>query len=154
SDLPLLAQAMVEEFNAAGRKQLSGIRSEALERLAQYPWPGDLEQLHSVVHEACAAAVGPQVTLADLPRWMWAVEGAALRPRRVDESIELDTFLAEIERELLQRALARSRGNKSKAAKLLGISRPRLLRRMEQLGLAPPSPPSPKSPGPTQFEPL
>ena len=51
----------------------------------------------------------------------------------------LDAFLADVERELLARALARCRGNKSKAARLLGISRPRLLRRMEQLDVKQPA---------------
>jgi DNA-binding NtrC family response regulator len=61
-------------------------------------------------------------------------EDAAAHPRQRDEEIVLDEFLADIERELLRRALATSRGNKARAAKLLGISRPRLLRRLEQLG--------------------
>lgn len=136
ADLPLLVQALVEEFNAVGGKQLSGCTTEALDRLALYAWPGDMQQLAEAVQEACARAAGSQVTTNDLPAWLRQAEQAVAHPRRSDERIILDEFLADVERELIARALQRSRGNKAKAAKLLGISRPRLLRRIEQLGLA------------------
>ena len=138
-DLPLLAQVIVEELNAAGGKQVGGITSEALDRLAVYSWPGDVVQFATTIKEAWTNASGPQITLGDLPRWLAAAEDAALHPRKPPATIVLDDYLADVERELVSRALARVRGNKSKAAHLLGISRPRLLRRMEQLGLAPPS---------------
>lgn len=139
AELPLLVQTLIEEHNAAGGKQLSGASLEALDLLAAYAWPGDLEQLAEVIAKAHAAATGSQLTPADLPRWLGAVEGASIRPRKGDDPIVLDEFLADIERELLVRALARTRGNKSKAAQLLGISRPRLLRRLDQLGLSQPT---------------
>jgi transcriptional regulator with PAS, ATPase and Fis domain len=140
ADLPLLVQMLVEELNAAGGKQVSGVASDALERLAVYTWPGDVAQLAETIKQAWTSAAGPQITLGDLPRWLSAAEDNAARPHRAAQAIVLDDFLADVERELLARALARGRGNKSKAARLLGISRPRLLRRMEQLGLSP-SPP-------------
>jgi DNA-binding NtrC family response regulator len=58
-----------------------------------------------------------------------------LQPRKAEETIVLDEYLACIERELLNRAMARSKGNKTKAARLLGLTRPRLYRRLVQLGL-------------------
>jgi transcriptional regulator of acetoin/glycerol metabolism len=137
ADLPLLVQALIEEQNSAGGKQLSGVSPEALDLLAAYSWPGDLEQLEEVLAAAHAAATGTRLSPADLPPWLGAVEGASVRPRQSEEPIVLDDFLADIERELLRRALVRTRGNKSKAARLLGISRQRLLRRLEQLGLSP-----------------
>lgn len=136
SELPLIVQALVEEQNAAGGKQLSGVVPEALERLATYHWPGDLRQLAEAVHEACARAAGPQVTADDLPGWLRQAEEALKHPRREEQRIVLDELLADVEREVILRALTRTRQNKAKAAKLLGISRPRLLRRIEQLGLA------------------
>jgi DNA-binding NtrC family response regulator len=60
---------------------------------------------------------------------------AATRRRPEPETIDLDRFLNNIETELIQRALRQSAGNKAQAAKLLGINRARLLRRLEQLGL-------------------
>ena len=52
-------------------------------------------------------------------------------PRRSDEPIVLEEFLARVEKELITRALRRAKGNKSKAAKLLGLTRPRLYRRLD-----------------------
>jgi hypothetical protein len=60
---------------------------------------------------------------------------ATRRQPRIDESIVLDQFLRQIERELVERALKRAKGNKARAARLLGLTRPRLYRRMVQLGL-------------------
>lgn len=135
TDLPLIVQALVEENNATGGKQLSGVSSEALDRLAFYSWPGDMDQLVEVIKGAWTKAAGPHIVLGDLPRWLAAAEDALACPAKRAEPIVLDEFLADIERELLTRSLRRSRGNKAKAARLLGISRPRLLRRLEQLGL-------------------
>jgi DNA-binding NtrC family response regulator len=60
---------------------------------------------------------------------------AGLHPRREPETIELDAFLLEVEKELMERAMRQAKGNKAHAARLLGVSRARLLRRLEQLGL-------------------
>jgi transcriptional regulator with PAS, ATPase and Fis domain len=134
-DVPLLAQAILEEQNSHGGKQLGGFAPDALDRLAAYPWPGNVAEMAEVVSAAHARAAGSLVVRADLPDRLHAAAESAARPRRRDEPIQLDEFLARIERELIHRALARSRGNKAKAARLLGLNRPRLYRRMVQLGL-------------------
>jgi DNA-binding NtrC family response regulator len=134
-DVPLLAQALLEEQNARGGKQLGGFAPDALDRLCAYPWPGEIAELAQVVAESHTRAAGTQVTRADLPERLHVVAEAAARPRRKEEPIQLDEFIARIERELVRRALARSKGNKAKAARLLGLNRPRLYRRMVQLGL-------------------
>jgi transcriptional regulator with PAS, ATPase and Fis domain len=134
-DVPLLAQALLEEQNSRGGKQLGGFAPDALDRLSAYPWPGNVAELAEVVAAAHARAAGSLVLRADLPERLHAAAETAARPRRKDEPIQLDGFLARIERELVVRALARSKGNKAKAARLLGLNRPRLYRRMLQLGL-------------------
>lgn len=133
-DLPLLAQAFLEEINARGTKQVSGFSSETLDRLDAHGWPGNLDELARVVAEAHARCESAQIGVVDLPHRLHLAIEAAAHPRRKDEPIVLDKLLAEIERELIQRALKRSKGNKAKAARLLGMTRPRLYRRMVQLG--------------------
>jgi len=134
-DLPLLAQRMVEETNVGGRRQLGGFTSEALDRLAEYAWPGNAAELADVVAASCAKAEGPLIGANDLPRRLRLAADAARHAPHVDEPIVLDDYLAEIEKELMRRAMARAKGNKTKAAQLLGLTRPRLYRRLVQLGL-------------------
>jgi DNA-binding NtrC family response regulator len=130
-DIPLLAQLFLEERNADADNQLAGFTEDAREQLLAYPWPGNVDELAELVREACAAAPGPLVAASDLPERIRLTADAAAHPPRPDERIVLDEFLAEIEQELLQRALRQAKGNKAQAARLLGVSRPRLLRRLE-----------------------
>jgi DNA-binding NtrC family response regulator len=134
-DIPLLAQLFLEEFNAAGGRQLGGFSPEAMDRLFAYPWPNNVDELVRMVEQAAQAAEGPLVSAGDLPKRIYDAADAAAHPRRADDPIKLDAFLEDVERQLIRRALARAKGNKSKAAELLGVSRPRLLRRISQLGL-------------------
>lgn len=134
-DIPLLAQAFLEDLNARGDKQVAGFTPETLDRLDAYGWPGNLDELARVVAEAHRRCHTPQIAPADLPQRLHLAAEAAAHPRRKEETIVLDEFLASIERELIARALRRSKGNKAKAARLLGMTRPRLYRRMLQLGL-------------------
>jgi len=134
-DLPLLAQWFVEEANAQGGKQLAGFSPEALDRLHGYAWPGNVDELAEIVLQSHQRAEGPEITAADLPERFRLAAAAEAHPPRKEESILLDEFLGRIERELIERALARSKGNKSQAAKLLGLTRPRLYRRLVQLGM-------------------
>jgi DNA-binding NtrC family response regulator len=135
-DVPVLAQHFLEEANAGpDRRQLGGFTPDALDRLAAYAWPGNVAELAEVVSAACAKAVGPLVVPADLPKRLdYAADAVRFAPQP-EPPVVLDDVLAEVETELLQRALRRAKGNKTKAAQLLGITRPRLLRRLIQLGL-------------------
>ena len=136
-DLPLLAQFFLEEFNTRGGKQLSGFAPDAADLLFAYSWPGNVEELGETVRLACEHADGPLVQVADLPPRLHHAAEKESRPAAEPERIELDSYLAAIETELLKRAMAQSRGNKTKAAELLGIHRARLIRRLVQLGLTP-----------------
>ncbi len=134
-DVPMLAQAALEHVNRESAKQLVGFTPEALDRLATYHWPGNLDELIDTIGTAHTAATGPVITLVDLPQRLEFAAQAIARPRKLDERIVLPEFLAQIERELIERALRRTKGNKAKAARLLGMTRPRLYRRMVQLRL-------------------
>ncbi|MBI2480149.1 MAG: hypothetical protein HYV60_16415, partial [Planctomycetia bacterium] len=134
-DLPLLCQRFLEDFNARGEKQLSGFTPAALDHLCSLPWRGDVGELAEVVRDTCEQADGPIVTEADLSRRVKLVTSAMKHPPHATETIKLDDFLLDVERELLQRALRAAKGNKAEAARLLGISRARVIRRASQLGL-------------------
>jgi DNA-binding NtrC family response regulator len=135
-DIPLVAQMLLEDLNAGSKlKQLRGFTVDAMDRLVAYDWAGEIDELAGVVREAFAAAETYEITVADLPKKLRFAAEAAKFPRKSIEPIELEKVLAEIETELINRAMKQSKGNKTQAAKLLGLTRPRLYRRMVQLGL-------------------
>jgi len=134
-DIPLLSQLFLEEANARGARQISCFTPEALDALHGHGWPGNIAELAQVVAQAHGQTAGPRIGVDDLPEQIHFAAHAAARPPREEETIVLDEFLGRVERELIRRALGRSKGNKAKAARLLGMTRPRLYRRMQQLGL-------------------
>ena len=125
-DVSLLAQALLEEQNARGGRQLGGFAPDALDRLCAYPWPGNLAELAEVVVAAHARAGALVSSARTCP--------AAFTRRRnrrtaapKHEPIQLDEFIARIEGELIHRALARSKGNKAKVAAAPGPEPPAAL---------------------------
>jgi transcriptional regulator with PAS, ATPase and Fis domain len=135
SDIPLLAQYFLERTNADGGKQLGGFSQDAMDQLLAYPWPDNVDELSDLVRSSCEKATGPVVQASDLSEKIRLTADVAARPPRVEENIVLDDFLAEIEKELLQRAMRQAKGNKAKAARLLGVTRQRVLRRVDFFGI-------------------
>lgn len=137
-DLPVVAQWCVENLNRDTSKQVEGFTDDALERLALYDWPGGVAELQNTVALAHASCRGPRIEGTDLPRVVRnAVAHAQLQARDV-EPIDLDDYLARVESLVVHRALELAGGNKAEASRLLGVSRPRLYRKLEQMGLLEP----------------
>jgi hypothetical protein len=134
-DIPLALQLAVEQLNAEGDRQFRGFSAEAIDALVAYPWPGNVAELRRIVAEAAGLAAGPEISVADLPQRLSQAAAAVRRPQRTDQPIVLAEFLTKIESEVIARALGQAKGNKARAARLLGLTRPRLYRRMVQLGL-------------------
>lgn len=107
---------------------------EALELLARYDWPGNLRELETVLRQAMQRARGRAIVASDLPKRVRAEREEPIADEP-EKPIAMDTVLEEVERRLLRLALVRAKGNKSKAAEFLSISRARFNRRVEQLGL-------------------
>lgn len=135
ADIPLLAQAFLEEYNARGNRQFSGFSPAAMDQLQAYNWPGNADELSDVVAAACDRSAGPYVAAHELPEQVLETTAVTGQPPRKEETIKLDEFLAEIEEELLRRALRRAKGNKAAAARLLGIPRARVIRRAEHFDI-------------------
>ena len=144
-DILLLAQWLLEQQNVrqtnAAKKSMSapivqrtGFAADAIDLLTAYHWPGHLDELTQVIEESHAAAKGPLVRASDLPiRLRHTADAQAVHAN--EERIDLEKYLLSVELELMQRALRAAKGNKAKAARLLGMTRPRLYRRLEQIGL-------------------
>jgi two-component system response regulator HydG len=136
-DVPLLAQLLLEDINAQGQRQLGGFTPEAMDQLVAYAWPGNLDELTAMVRDAHQRAEGALVQRSDLPEQLSLAADAVAHPPPEEEFVQLDAFLRQIEHELVARALGHAKGNKAQAARLLGISRPRLLRLAKQLESGP-----------------
>jgi PAS domain S-box-containing protein len=134
-DLPHLAQSFVESCNASGAKQVSGLTAAALELLLAYDWPGNVRELCGTIadaHERCKSSL---IGAEDITLRIQGALGGAFAAKTPDLRVDLAAVLAGTERHLIEQAVKRARGNKSVAADLLSISRPRLYRRMQLLGM-------------------
>ena len=123
-DIPALASAFLAAQAARYRKPVQRFGGAALRALLEYPWPGNVRELEHCVERAVLMARGAELTPEDL----------VLRPREGGARVE-DMTLEDAERYLIQRALGRTDGSVSDAARLLGLSRSALYRRLQQYGL-------------------
>lgn len=133
-DIPYIAQAMVEELNIPSDRQLQSISAEAIDRLQQQEWPGNIDQLNEMLTVAHQTATGFTLDVTDFPAVVSRAPHKKLEAKE-PESIDLDAALEAYEREILLRTLKAAKGNKTQAANMLNISRARLHRRIEQWGL-------------------
>jgi len=129
-DLPLLAQAIIEAKNDQAARQFSGFTRQALEMISEYDWPGNFGQLAAAIDEAALNANGPIINVADFAEDFQHAIKAQRFAAKPETRIQLDQYLQDIEEQLIGRAVAEAKGNKTKAAELLGISRAKLLRRL------------------------
>ncbi len=142
-DVPLLVENLLRRFSEESGKPVRGVSVRALRALVEYPWPGNVRELEHVVRRLVYLCPrGQAVELAMLPE---SIAAAAASPAAAGshpaaagegESAGAESLdLAKIERRTIREALRRCDGNKVRAARLLGISRSALRRRIERLGL-------------------
>ncbi|MEI8022547.1 MAG: helix-turn-helix domain-containing protein, partial [Schlesneria sp.] len=135
-DLEPLAQFFLEELNRGEPDQVTGFHDDVWQQFRRYNWPGNIGELRAVVTEARSVCKGPEIEPIHLPfRFRTGVSGQTIGPSTRKRSEPLDPLLLRVEREQIELALVEARHNKAKAAELLGITRPRLYRRMEVLGI-------------------
>lgn len=113
ADIPLLAEEFIALNNARLRKKITGMDEAVKERMLSHPWPGHVRELRNVVERACILCDGPLLDIASLPLELQAA------PNGQPASSALD--LESVEREHIRRVLAKTGGNKTLAAELLGI---------------------------------
>ncbi len=133
-DIPLLVAHFVQRFSRDYDVEPKEVTGAAMRKLLDYHWPGNIRELQNVIERAFALSRSPAIDVEDLPA---AVRnGAAQSETGGPASPEDDVLtLAEVERRAIVAALARARGNKSEAARILGIDRQRLYRKLEKYGL-------------------
>jgi DNA-binding NtrC family response regulator len=137
-DIPALAQHFLERFRRELKRELRGLTPEALACLRRYAWPGNVRELENVVERAAVLAEGPELTVRDLPaelRDPGPGGGVAREPARTYHAA-----VEEFKRGLIASTLRRTGGNRTRAARLLGLQRTYLARLIRDLGLAGPAP--------------
>ena len=137
SDLPLLIAHFIAHFNAEKKCQLSGISPEALQILNAYHWPGNVRELENMIERIAILKGIGMITPADLPEQVLRTSTTHQVPG-VDiptEGIHFDATVEAFEKQLLRKALTKSGGNKSSAAKLLRMNRTTLIEKVKKFRL-------------------
>jgi transcriptional regulator with GAF, ATPase, and Fis domain len=133
-DILLLVDAFLEEIGRSVGRPAAGVSQEVREKLVAYPWPGNVRELRNALERAVILCEGGLITSEHLPT---GVASAAGRPPDPGASAPpAAVTLDAAEREMIVQALARAGQNKSKAARLLGLTRAQLRSRIEKHGLA------------------
>ncbi|HEY1800921.1 MAG TPA: sigma-54 dependent transcriptional regulator [Terriglobales bacterium] len=135
-DIPELVNLFISRFagesgNHESRKKISALAPNAMPILMAHHWPGNVRELQNVIERACALATGPELTAADIR--------LDSRSRPVEYSngfLPEGHTLEQWEDEMIREALRRANGNKSQAARLLGLSRNALRYRLSKIGIA------------------
>ncbi|MFN3409301.1 MAG: sigma-54-dependent transcriptional regulator [Limisphaerales bacterium] len=132
-DIPLLAQAFLKEFAKENGKPVNDFTADALEALMRHRWPGNVRELRTAIEHAVVLCRGDRITLRDLPASVRT--GAATPPDTAQLIARGDLTVKEAEKQLLIRALKETGGNRTLAAKKIGMSRRTLHRKLHTYGL-------------------
>jgi two-component system response regulator HydG len=127
SDIPLLVNSFLEKFGDPERP-IRTISEDAMRRLMAYDWPGNVRELENAVERAVALGSGPILHIGDLPSNLQQDSN-----EKILDSNELTT-IEEMERRFILRALRETNGDKLAAARLLGIGKTTLYRKLKQYG--------------------
>jgi two-component system response regulator HydG len=130
-DVLLLAQHFLERIAAQGNKQVTGFSPPAAQRLLDYHWPGNVRELENCVERAVTLTRNAEIAVDDLPEKVRDHVTARYEPEG-DDPAELMP-LEEIEKRYIRRVLAAVHGNKTHAARILGLDRRSLYRRLDKL---------------------
>ncbi|MGA0334444.1 MAG: sigma-54-dependent transcriptional regulator [Kiritimatiellia bacterium] len=130
-DIPLLLNHYLKEFASENAKNIEGITPEALEALIRYRWPGNIRELRNVMERMVVLSRGDKLTLRDLPTEVKEEGG----PLKSSPTLRGATSMQEAEKKMIMQALDDHKGNRTKAAEQLGISRRTLHRKLHEFDL-------------------
>jgi DNA-binding NtrC family response regulator len=130
SDIPLLVAHALRATPARA------VSEEAMARLLAYEWPGNVRELIHVLERAAVLCGGDVIDVTNLPEAVRTPATPAVPVIDGDAVVPLREAVAEVERRLIVRALERAKGNRSEAARQLGIARTQLYAKMEEHGIA------------------
>jgi DNA-binding NtrC family response regulator len=127
-DVPALVNHFIRRFNRRFRRDVHGVTDDALAALSAYAFPGNVRELENLIERAFAMGSREHITMADLPS---LAARPSVAPSVVNNAVPT---LADVEKELILRALAVFNNDKEEAARALGISRRTIYRRLKEYG--------------------
>jgi len=131
-DIPLLVEHFLKKHQRSYGSTVAGVDPQAMDTLMKYLWPGNVRELENLIEMLLAYGKSPIIRMTDLPERI--VE--SVQPQKKASMLGDEVFtLKEAERKLIINALAKSKGNKSLAAQMLGISRKSLYKKIEDYGI-------------------
>ncbi|RAL24933.1 hypothetical protein DL240_01615 [Lujinxingia litoralis] len=133
-DIPLLVRHFIEEQNQRQGTAIEGVHDEALEVLTRYSWPGNVRELHNVIERGVVLCAGARLAIDDLPAHLRQAQ-TPLQQVLAEDELSIKKLSARLERELIIRALKRTEGNRSAAARLLEISHRALLYKLKDYAI-------------------
>ncbi len=134
-DIPLLVNHFMEKFDKRLRKEITEIQPEALRALMAYPWPGNVRELENVIERTMVLTERSHIHISELPDKIRGTQVSVVPPGPSQEtSLKANTMV--LEKALIERALRETDNNRTRAAKLLGISHPTLLSKMKTYGIS------------------
>jgi DNA-binding NtrC family response regulator len=129
-DVPLLAHHFLESKSEAMKKEIRQIDREAMDLLCQYDWPGNVRELENVIERAVALENDPVIRVDDLPEY---IRNLSIETYR--KSSSTIPTLEDQEKDYIKWVLEKCDGNKTKAAKIMGIDRVSLWRKLKRYGM-------------------
>jgi DNA-binding NtrC family response regulator len=140
-DIILLASAFLKEFSLENKRPVKPLTDEAMELMRRYPWPGNVRELRTVIEHGVVMSNGDRIGMEHLPEFLRSSRGEEASSHRTDTNetqIALasrgDLNLHVLEQRAIADALARTAGNRTLAAEMLGISRRTLQRKLKETG--------------------
>ncbi|MDX1775302.1 MAG: helix-turn-helix domain-containing protein, partial [Desulfobulbales bacterium] len=130
-DIPLLADSLINRMALKTEKEITGIAKDALDFFMQYSWPGNIRELINVIEYAFVLCPQGEISIAHLPAQMLGHKPLHFQQAR---GLPAESSPGSTRRELIQ-ALQSAGGNKSEAARRLGISRVTLWKRLKKFGI-------------------
>ncbi len=131
-DIPILLNYFLEKYNKENNKSIKGFTKEAVDQLIKYDYPGNIRELENIVERAVVLSRDEYISKNELPiNFNQNNSNKVFDPYNLDDNYE--TKMKEFEKAMINEALSRTNGNKSAAARILGISERHLRSRLERL---------------------
>ncbi|MGB9700815.1 MAG: sigma-54-dependent transcriptional regulator [Thermodesulfobacteriota bacterium] len=133
-DIPLLIDHFIQKYNERHKLSIEGIAEDALAMLLDYSWPGNVRELENIIERAMILSQGRRIMAENLPAEVKSPEQNRIK-KLMEEEISIKKATRLLEEELIRKALQKTGGNRTQAAKILEISHPALLSKIKEYGI-------------------